>query len=42
MDLVVVHTVHGYSQGPIDHVLYLNERFPAPQVIAGNIAPGDA
>jgi IMP dehydrogenase len=42
VDVVIVDTAHGHSQGVIDRVAWVKQRFPQLQVIAGNIVTGDA
>lgn len=42
VDVLVVDTAHGHSQGVIDRVRWVKETFPQVQVIGGNIATGDA
>ncbi len=42
VDVVVIDTAHGHSQGVIDRVAWTKKRFPKLQVIAGNIVTGDA
>ena len=42
VDVVVVDTAHGHSQGVLDRVSWVKTRFPDVQVIGGNIATGDA
>jgi IMP dehydrogenase len=42
VDVVVVDTAHGHSQGVLDRVAWTKKNFPALQVIGGNIATGDA
>lgn len=42
VDVVVVDTAHGHSQGVIDRVKWIKSHFPHIQVIAGNIATGEA
>jgi IMP dehydrogenase len=42
VDVVVVDTAHGHSQGVIDRVAWIKKNFPAVQVIGGNIATGAA
>lgn len=42
VDVLVVDTAHGHSQGVIDRVRWIKENFPAMQVIGGNIATGEA
>ena len=41
-DVVVVDTAHGHSQGVIERVRWVKKNFPNVDVIAGNIATGDA
>ncbi|WP_296203148.1 IMP dehydrogenase [Psychrobacter sp. UBA3962] len=42
VDVIVVDTAHGHSQGVIDKVSWVKKNFPHIQVIGGNIATGDA
>ncbi len=42
VDVLVVDTAHGHSQGVIDRVAWVKKNFPQVQVIAGNIVTGDA
>lgn len=42
VDVVVVDTAHGHSQGVLDRVQWVKKRFPQLQVIGGNIVTGDA
>lgn len=42
VDVLVVDTAHGHSFGVIQTVAELRKHFPAMQIIAGNIATGDA
>ena len=42
VDVIVVDTAHGHSQGVIDRVAWVKKRFPTVQVIGGNIVTGDA
>jgi IMP dehydrogenase len=42
VDVVIIDTAHGHSQGVIDRVAWVKTRFPQLQVIAGNIVTGDA
>ena len=42
VDVVVVDTAHGHSQGVIDRVAWVKKTFPSLQVIGGNIVTGDA
>ena len=38
VDVIVVDTSHGHSQGVLDRVLWVKKKFPQVQVIGGNIA----
>ncbi len=38
VDVIVVDTAHGHSQGVLDRVSWVKKRFPQVQVIGGNIA----
>ena len=42
VDVVIVDTAHGHSQGVIDRVAWVKKNFPKLQVIGGNIVTGDA
>ncbi len=42
VDVVVVDTAHGHSQGVLDRVAWVKKNFPSLQVIGGNIATGEA
>ncbi|MFU8838852.1 MAG: IMP dehydrogenase, partial [Thiohalomonadaceae bacterium] len=42
VDVVVVDTAHGHSQGVLDRVKWVKQHFPELQVIGGNIATGAA
>jgi len=42
VDVVVVDTAHGHSQGVLDRVRWIKTHYPDLQVIGGNIATGDA
>ena len=42
VDVIVVDTAHGHSQGVIDRVKWVKKNFPQVQVIGGNIATGQA
>ncbi len=42
VDVVVVDTAHGHSQGVLDRVRWVKQNFPQVQVIGGNIATGEA
>ncbi len=42
VDVLVVDTAHGHSNGVIERVRWIKREFPHMQVIGGNIATGDA
>ncbi|MFC4727624.1 IMP dehydrogenase [Coralloluteibacterium thermophilus] len=42
VDVVVVDTAHGHSQGVLDRVAWVKKTFPDLQVVGGNIVTGDA
>ena len=42
VDVIVVDTAHGHSQGVLDRVTWVKRTFPQVQVIGGNIATADA
>ncbi|AWV07307.1 IMP dehydrogenase [Marilutibacter maris] len=42
VDVVVVDTAHGHSQGVLERVRWVKKTFPQLQVIGGNIVTGDA
>ncbi len=42
VDVIIVDTAHGHSQGVIDRVAWTKKRFPTVQVVGGNIVTGDA
>ncbi|MEK6211623.1 MAG: IMP dehydrogenase [Pseudomonadota bacterium] len=42
VDVLVVDTAHGHSQGVLDRVRWIKRRFPGAQVIGGNIATAAA
>jgi len=42
VDVIVVDTAHGHSQGVLDRVKWVKQSFPQLQVIGGNIVTGDA
>jgi IMP dehydrogenase len=41
VDVVVVDTAHGHAQGVLDRVKWIKSRFPAVEVIGGNVGTGD-
>jgi IMP dehydrogenase len=42
VDVIVVDTAHGHTQGVLDRVLWIKKRLPHIQVIGGNIATATA
>ena len=42
VDLVVIDTAHGHSQGVLDAIIRARKSFPKLELIAGNIATADA
>ena len=42
VDVIIVDTAHGHSQGVLDRVAWVKKNFPQIQVIGGNIATGAA
>jgi len=42
VDVLVVDTAHGHSQGVLDRVAWVKKHFPEMQVIGGNIATAEA
>src|ERR1700704_3864962 len=42
VDVIIVDTAHGHSQGVLDRVRWIKRTFPAAQVIGGNIATAAA
>jgi len=38
VDVIVVDTAHGHSQGVLDRIAWVKKRFPEVQVIGGNVA----
>ena len=42
VDVVVVDTAHGHSQGVLDRVEWVKKQFPGVDVVGGNIATADA
>ena len=42
VDIIVVDTAHGHSQGVLDTVKWVKENYPHIQVIGGNIATAEA
>ncbi len=42
VDVIIVDTAHGHSQGVLDRVRWVKQQYPAVQVIGGNIATAEA
>ncbi len=42
VDVIVVDTAHGHSQGVLERVRWVKDNFPQVEVIGGNIATGSA
>jgi IMP dehydrogenase len=42
VDVIVVDTAHGHTRGVIDRVVRIKREYPSVQLIAGNIATGEA
>ncbi len=42
VDVLIVDTAHGHSQGVLDRVRWIKQKFPKTQVIGGNIATASA
>jgi IMP dehydrogenase len=42
VDVIVVDTAHGHSQGVLDRVAWVKKNFPDIQVVGGNIASAEA
>ncbi len=42
VDVLVVDTAHGHSQGVIERVAWVKKQYPNTQVVGGNIVTGDA
>ncbi len=42
VDVIVVDTAHGHSQGVLDRVRWIKQAYPEVQVIGGNIATAEA
>ena len=42
VDVIIVDTAHGHSQGVIDRVAWAKKHYPNLQVVGGNIVTGDA
>lgn len=42
VDVITVDTAHGHSQGVLDKLKWLKQKFPDLQIIGGNVATGEA
>lgn len=42
VDVIIVDTAHGHSQGVLERVRWVKQKYPDVQVIGGNIATADA
>ncbi|TCK98786.1 IMP dehydrogenase [Natranaerovirga hydrolytica] len=42
VDVIVIDTAHGHSKGVIETVKSIKEKYPELQIIAGNVATGEA
>ncbi|MEL3959704.1 IMP dehydrogenase [Lysinibacillus endophyticus] len=42
VDIIVIDTAHGHSQGVIDTVRQIRSEYPELEIIAGNVATGEA
>ncbi len=42
VDVIIVDTAHGHSQGVLDRVAWVKKNFPQVQVVGGNIVTGEA
>ena len=42
VDVIVVDTAHGHSQGVLERVKWIKQHYPQIQVVGGNIATGEA
>ena len=42
VDVIIVDTAHGHSQGVLDRVAWAKKHYPQLQVVGGNIVTGDA
>jgi IMP dehydrogenase len=42
VDVIIVDTAHGHSQGVLDRIRWIKKHFPTIQLIGGNIATADA
>lgn len=42
VDVIIVDTAHGHSQGVLDQIRWIKQHYPDVQLIGGNIATGEA
>ncbi|MDR3299282.1 MAG: IMP dehydrogenase [Candidatus Accumulibacter sp.] len=42
VDVIVVDTAHGHSQGVLERISWVKKRFPSVELVGGNIATGEA
>lgn len=42
VDVIVIDTAHGHSQGVLDRVKWVRQQYPDLQIIAGNVATAEA
>ncbi|WP_028358225.1 IMP dehydrogenase [Brackiella oedipodis] len=42
VDVIIVDTAHGHSQGVLDRITWIKQNYPKIEVIGGNIATGEA
>lgn len=42
VDAIVIDTAHGHSKGVIEQVKHVREKYPSLDIIAGNVATGEA
>jgi IMP dehydrogenase len=41
VDVLVVDTAHGHSQGVLDRIAWIKKRFPSVQIVGGNVATAE-
>src|SRR5690625_7649567 len=42
VDVIVIDTAHGHSKGVLEQVKKVREAYPSLEIIAGNVATGEA
>jgi IMP dehydrogenase len=42
VDVIVIDSAHGHSQGVLDRVAWVKRQFPQVQIVGGNVATGEA